>query len=200
MTQTKFRPILFSTPMVQSILEGRKTQTRRVVKHQPSEKGGLAFNDGEHPQMKCPYGEIGDVIWVRETMIYNKNSETFWPVADGYSKSVCEKTGKTFEYEKTIPAIYMPEQACRLFLKITDIRVERLQEITEEDAIAEGVDKYGIQDNFAYKDYVNSKSSYGQAKNSFMSLWYLINGVESWMTNPWVWVISFERIEKPADF
>ncbi|MDO8997221.1 MAG: hypothetical protein Q7U77_11390 [Sediminibacterium sp.] len=186
----KYIPILFSTAMVQAIIEGRKSMTRRVVKPQPSETGVSAFNDGEHPQMKCPYGQVGDILWVRESFIsgyecdegsfntdedgeyipvlkYKADRESFdW--YDGNSDFPCEKIPWK-------PSIHMPKSACRIFLKITNVRVERLQDISEEDAIAEGI-------------------------ASFKSLWQSINGEKSWDDNPWVWVIEFERIEKPENF
>lgn len=208
----KFIPILFSTPMVQAILEGRKNQTRRVVKPQPSITGVSAFNDGEHPQMKCPYGQPGDVLWVRETYYaYGR-----W-VKNGLTKSGKQKykfddfttlSGRSYKYEDCKPAfvktgkknetgwykrpsLFMPKEACRLFLQIKNIRVERLQDISEEDAKAEGVETLGL-----YPGYDVS------AKGKFEGLWNYIHGNtdENWNTNPFVWVIEFERIEKPENF
>lgn len=91
----------------------------------------------------------------------------------------------------------MPKSACRIFLQITDIRVERLHEITEEDAKKEGIIE--MSDNY-YKDYFGGISGYHLSIQSFRSLWMKINGIESWKSNPWVWVISFERCEKPENF
>ena len=98
----------------------------------------------------------------------------------------------------------MPKEACRLFLKITSIKVERLQDISEEDAIAEGVlsipaKSFGKEFR-AYVDYLASGSYYPISEFSFESLWQSINGEESWNANPFVWIITFEKIQKPADF
>lgn len=204
-----FKPILFSTEMVKAILSGSKVQTRRVVKPKPefhftNEKDGL----GDGWVKNCPYGQVGDVLWVRETMVLNKNSNTYWPVADGYHRSISALTNKPFESEKVIPSIHMPKKACRLFLKIKSIRVEKLQDISEEDGQKEGVLKdvklpvANFQTKIIYRNYYSKSDSVGcaDARSSFMTLWKSINGEESWKSNPWVWVIEFERIEKPEKF
>lgn len=197
------KPILFSTPMVQAILNGTKVQTRRVVKPQPE----TSFTWSRHKECEsevdylCPYGEVGDVLWVRETFVK-------YPVVG--------KNGQDFEFEykadgtpikfRWKPAIHMLKQACRLFLKIKDIRVERLQDISEEDAISEGVLKdvklpvENFQTRLLYRDYKGDTSGCADARSSFMTLWKSINGEQSWNENPWVWVIEFERIEKPENF
>lgn len=179
----KFIPILFSTEMVKAILDGRKTMTRMVVKHKallsclnnPSEQG----IDG--PELICPYGQPGDVLWVRERWnhIVNEFGEHI-----GFYHST-----DTDLNDKWRPSIHMPKAACRLFLKVKSVRVERLHEISEEDAIAEGVETLGL-----YPGYEIS------AKGKFEGLWNLINGIESWEANPWVFVIEFERINKPEKF
>jgi hypothetical protein len=171
----KERPILFSTPMVQAILEGRKTQTRRVIKPQPE-----PLEDGFmlplHPD--CPYGYIGDRLWVRETFAYHHTGRLFYK-AD--IPVVCHKNWKWK------PPIFMPRSASRITLEITDIRVERLQDITRSDIYAEGliVPQEHQED---YKEYL---------LNAWIELWDSINAKKHpWQSNPYVWVVEFKRIEK----
>lgn len=228
----KQRPILFSTPMVQAILEGRKTQTRRVVKPQPPvenideepcidydrgvEKGSMenpviyaewaewqdefVNNTTEPIESHCvysPFGKEGDVLWVRET--FRPKGHSF-PIGEHFEyKATAEADGNPTD-EPWKPSIFMPKDAARIWLRIANVRVERLQDISEEDAIAEGVDElfdssveerwknYGLE---PYNKPLNDPAS------SFMTLWWRINGIDSWELNPWVWVIEFERIEKP---
>jgi len=191
----KAYPILFSTPMVQAILDGRKTQTRRVVK-------------GKECWPKCPYGQPGDVLWVRESIaptfgeyLHKETNLPFIYKADvkGLTESEEKSLMKEFGF-KYKPSIHMTKAACRIFLQVKDVRVERLQDISEYDAIAEGV-KHWYSFLYAenrYQDYLNSTSSWRSSISSFQSLWASINGLESWDANPQVWVIEFERIEKPA--
>lgn len=204
----KQKPILFSTAMVQAILEGRKTQTRRVVKHQVSwessclPKGSLAgfavydkrgaqyWLDGEDQPATladgfCPYGNPGDVLWVRESW-FNDADKGEAPIY------VYKATFRDFPRgsSKWKPSIHMPYSACRLFLRITDIRVERLQDISEEDCLKEGIESVKVSEA-AYHS-----GTYGEW---FRELWQSINGPESWEANPWVWVVSFERTEKPTN-
>lgn len=203
------KPILFSTLMVQGILDGRKTKTRRVAKLQPDGLQ-LAINnvcrDWNHifkgyPKDvdidiwsfgKCPYGEVGDILWVRET--FNLHSDLpecgaeYWYKADS----------KTYPGIRWKPSLFMPKKACRLFLKVKSVRVERLNDISESDAIAEGVDV--LEPNEAYKCYDDGAGHFATARGSFTSLWESINGLKSWSANPWVWVIEFERCERPAGF
>lgn len=176
-----FKPILFSTPMVQAILDGRKTQTRRVIKPQPLDVVTYANQRVWYPEViKCPYGEIGDVLWVRETFI--KDKESFLHKA---SHTLVEK------FIKWKPSIFMPKEACRLFLQVKNIRVEQLQDITEEDAFAEGA-KHGR--------FYGLGQIGGSTREGFFELWETINKKGSVNKNPWVWVIEFEKIEKPENF
>lgn len=174
------KPILFSTEMVRAILDGRKTMTRRVVKSdakfiqwQPVVLNGYGgFCDEHGNPVKCRY-EIGDTLWVRETW----QTARYAPPGSTKLENVYiyKADGGSFgEYEitKWEPSIFMPLEACRLYLRITDIRVERLQDITEEDAIAEGVER-----------------------NPEAADWAVMCGKESWDANPYVWVIKFERIK-----
>jgi hypothetical protein len=208
----KYHPILFSTPMVQAILEGRKTQTRRIIKNQPpinsklrgmredleNKKVGFYFSDGTGPNrgfwpsfeedLYPPY-EVGDVLWVRETFIE-------WPEN---TFQYFANTALGEELGKWKPSIHMPKVACRIFLKVKSIRAERLQDISNEDARDEGVDFVeGINGNLYY-NYLTL--DYGcNELFSFMTLWQKINGLDSWSFNPFVWVYEFEKIEKPNDF
>ena len=212
---TKARPILFSTEMVKAILEDRKKQTRRTknldkfnVNPDLYKYLGLNINKNVHifgfktergalekESLKCPYGKPGDILWVRETFtkeatIFNDTPADYIYKAD---ELLCENE------IKWKPSIFMPKEACRLFLKIKDIRVERLIEISEEDAMAEGIDfqfSELFQEN-RFMDYLDINSDYRTAYCSFQSLWEKINGLDSWKANPWVWVIEFEKIEKP---
>lgn len=192
------KPILFSTEMVQAILEGRKTQTRRtkglkVVNNNPDshlfnsfsiDKENATFKklEGMWQGVDVPY-KTGDVLWVRESFFhsfYNKNDQCFIYKADLKEDSV--------KFLKWKPSIHMPKEACRLFLKVTNVRAERLQDITEMEAVFEGCMQYE-------KDPDWMTALYG-----FELLWKKINGESSWKSNPWVWVIDFERIEKPENF
>ena len=213
-TETKMRPILFSTEMVQAILAGRKTQTRRVVKFPktalinllPDEEITLTrmqdgYKDGIRPvwgsdddpnwfSTKCPYGAVGDVLWVRETW-----AEYYDPHGHPHVPFIAYRAGYDDENASEIkwkPSIHMPHAAARLFLKITDIRVERLQDISEADAVAEGAE--GLLCTFLSNPY----KGYTSWIEGFKKIWQKINGADSWEVNPWVWVVQFERIEKPS--
>lgn len=201
-------PILFSAPMVQAILSGKKTQTRRIVKQQPHGFGcwvlqGIYWlfpNVNPYMKIKSRWNP-GDILWVRETW-YNDavfGAPSFYYKADDSFNDQFErhKLGQVGPF-KWKPSIHMPRAACRLFLKVNDVRVERLQDITEEDAIAEGVGA-GFQMNSGYPDYQHIKNGVCEltqdtAVASYASLWDSINGCGSWDQNPWVWVIEFERI------
>lgn len=197
----KFIPILFSTPMVQAILEGRKTQTRRVVKPQPQGKMYKehlreTYSDTDWgATCKCPYGQPGDILWVRET---------FGEDADNSSKYFFKADFPNLKIPKWKPSIFMPKEASRIFLRVKSVRVEHLTVITPEDAIAEGIEKVptphltGVE--FAWRDYGHKDRLLSDPVASYRSLWDAINGRGSWDKNPWVWVIEFERIEKPENF
>jgi len=184
---TKSRPILFSAPMVRAILEGRKTQTRRIYK---------GFFCGTQPAWpdsgkgSCPYGRTGDTLWVRESIkigrcpneplglaLYSNGDGKLHPDAPERSREFCREF-------KSVPSIHMPRWASRLTLEITDVRVERLNEISEEDAKAEGVSVDGVG---------NPGGPMRVHQRAFKSLWNQINGADSWAANPWVWVIEFSR-------
>lgn len=176
----KERPILFSTPMVRAILDGRKTQTRRVVKgvHRSLLEGfspEYVADDGNYP----PYGQVGNVLWVRETW---STSARGWIYKADNPNALDNALALRWK-----PSIFMPKKACRLRLLIKSIRIERLQKITEEDALAEGV--------YQRAEEVNGGVCYLEtARYAFRTLWDSINGKGSWDNNPWVWVIEFERL------
>lgn len=190
----KERPILMSTPMVQAILSGRKTMTRRVVKNQ-SDFPSIAFDRftdfktdllgtlEKQFNIKFPYGQIGDRLWVKETFCLTQpfDPETYYfgykSGVKSYSTNPASAKYDYSEPDKWKPSIFMPREASRITLEITNIRVERLQDISEDDAKAEGA----LWDPFSYK-------------LGFETLWYKINGKESWESNPYVWVIEFKQI------
>jgi hypothetical protein len=210
--KVKERPILFSTPMVKAILEGRKTVTRRVVNPQPLEdysklecgifhqaltdrKGdlypgpetfGIIADDGEFC-LKSPYGSEKDILWVRETWGW---------VPTGKGETVGYKASHDGPmHNKWKPSIHMPRAACRLRLEILSITVEKLQDISEEDAIREGIEPQPAFENIPqWKDYTNNGCTTGWPCVSFASLWQSINGKESWDANPFCWVINFRKL------
>ena len=187
MTDIKERPILFSAPMVRAILEGRKTVTRREVK-KPAALDCLAA--GFEPSFLalpgnadlCPYGKPGDRLWVRETTgedCRGSISTTTYS-ADGAPSDL-----EWWYSRRSCPSIHMPRKACRILLEITAIRVERLQDITDEQAEAEGVDFLR-----AAPDLDETLT----AAHLFDCLWSSINGAESWNADPWVWVVEFKQV------
>lgn len=209
----KERPILFNDDHVRAILDGRKTQTRRVVKPQPSggwsigtAKNGVTlgkFTSGHHKKGKfglflhrevspgsgkfehditpCPYGQPGDRLWVREA--FAKDGWQIWYRADcdkGPANEVCQyQDGSDFEGVWR-PSTQMPSWASRITLEITDVRVERLQDVSEADAYREGC----------------TGSPFGESADLLLypTFWDSINGPGSWDENPWVWVVEFERV------
>jgi len=197
----KEHPILFSGEMVRAILEGHKTQTRRVVKN-PERLDGLMLA-GEEPDW-CPYGGPGDRLWVRETWGVGTRPCPHRGWVDGieYRADTAYLEGPdllhlrtdveppdTFEFDAVPdgwrPSIHMPRWACRTVLEVVSVRVERLQEITEEDARAEGFPDPPGQ-NRMYPD---------RARYWFQNLWDSINAKRGhpWDLNPWVWVVEFQK-------
>ena len=179
----KVRPILFSGSMVRAILDGRKTMTRRVVKkqHIPFVANILGgFLDGNWKHNPFPYGRPGDRLWVRETFSYGAN---------GYYFRSDVKQPETVKYAWK-PSIHMPRVASRITLEVTGVRVERVQEITEDDAKAEGCDPLVESDGSV---------TCGRRKTVFAKLWDSINSKRGfgWDKNPWVWVIEFKKINPP---
>lgn len=192
---TTSRPILMSGPMVRAILAGRKTQTRRIVKgttERPSAKYSDEYmeawkNDAGWAQI-CPYGKPGDNLWVRET----------WGRANGFGGA----SGDVLVYRADVdltgvrwkPSIHMPRWASRINLQVLSVRVERLQDISEEDAIAEGVE-YHHDEKEAFAGWYSADRTvlYPTAKRAFQDLFESINGPEAWERNDWLWVISFPK-------
>lgn len=197
----KEHPILFSSDMVRAILEGRKTQTRRVVK--VTQRNSWLVDDGwtdnyikdpeNHLVNECPYGQPGDRLWLRET---------FYPVTNTLCLYKADGDDIDPAYNlKWRPSIYMPRWASRITLEITGIRVERVQEITNEGAKAEGVELVPAftAGNMSFSDVYGSHHYYHDtAREAFQELWDSINAKRgySWDANPWVWVIEFKRTEE----
>jgi hypothetical protein len=225
----KESPILFSNGMVKAIIAGRKTMTRRITKDNCDELIGYQYvlNNPTYPEYwkgkksepytgwiakfsnlqiamprTCPYGQAGDILWVREA--FNIEQIPVAPEGDHDELLYYYKaTEKVYTDMKWKPSIHMPKQASRIWLQVTDIKVERLHDMTQEDAIAEGVEKKqgsGSDTIFDFKHY--GYGSYDvDAKVSYRTLWDCINGNDSWFQNPWVWVISFKVLSttgKPA--
>lgn len=215
----KERPILFSGAMVRAIREDRKTQTRRVIKPQPDRKlkagegdPGFWFVESYHsPAWKCPYGKPGDRLWVRET--FSRDATSMYPCPPVWyraSESIESDGIHTCPKDKQLPwadclacweerhgkfkwrpSIFMPRWASRITLEVTGVRVERLQEISEADAKAEGIEEL----SHGFRDYLQ-RDVQMDAVSSYESLWESINGAGSWDANPWVWVIEFKRLEE----
>ena len=211
----KERPILFKGAMVRAILEGRKTQTRRVVKESTMslvfwEHGGYqprrmengetwTFEDKQTglyastaPTFKCPYGTPGDRLWARETW----RSYDVDGTVEGAKKSLRYRADGGEAMITWKPSIHMPRWASRITLEIVSVRVERLNDITEEDAKAEGCES-GIWDQQSGvlagetdpEDVATFRDGYG-------FLWESINGHGSWQFNPWVWVVEFKKVQQ----
>lgn len=194
-TGIKERPILFKAEMVNAILAGRKTQTRRILKGSTEHKG--PYNPTYIEQYKnssgwkriCPKGKLGDSLYVKERINYNAEHDNFYYAAD---KKGCGLVTYNRLEKKTCPSILMPKICHRIMLEITDIRVERLNNITEEDAKAEGI--YWFGDTYADYSHQGGFFAHKNPVGSFKSLWESINGPESF-DDKWVWVIEFKMIE-----
>lgn len=163
----KERPILFKGEMVRAILDGRKTMTRRIAK-----------------SGKCAFGKVGDRLWVRESFLIKPNGEFYYkaddPICNGWNDN-----GKSISWK---PSIHMPREASRITLEITGVRIERLKDITEDDARAEGVE--------IFRNYrKDSQHWMNSARDSFMTLWQSIHGDETWDFDPFVWVVEFRRVK-----
>lgn len=194
----KERPLLFSSAMVHAILEGRKTQTRRIVKLTDSGrvKGvGSPKNwhiDDHDVVNACPYGIPGDRLWVKETFAH-WSPKIIKYRADGE----CSDGDRREHYTpgKWRPSIFMPRWASRILLEITNVRVELLQDITEDGALAEGIEKLTGQFDGCYA--AGQSLSGTTARECFQRLWNYINAANGfgWEANPWVWVVEFKKIK-----
>lgn len=218
----KERPILFSGDMVRAILAGRKNQTRRVVKPQPTFdmpdfRGSWAWNykaakyrSGLPYTSECPYGKVGDRLWVREKTSAMKSGGLWgdWSdSADARVEYLADSSAdyfhlsgdqkKNFKNWENRPSIHMPQWASRITLEITNILVERLQDISEDDTKAEGAifnDGMGVNHS-GYRHDIDDDAVWPTAKQSFRQLWDRINGKKvPWSSNPWVWVIEFKHL------
>ena len=182
------KPILFNTEMVRAILDGRKTQTRRIIKGLPlyepyfEEDEGRGFlmdsEDGQFYALET-FSKIepGDVLYVRET----------WAKVPGTPPYIYKSTFGAGE-RKWRPSIHMPKEAARIFLKVKDVRAERLQSITPQEIKAEGLDVLGLTKQMTVKAWIDLWNS--TVKGADIQRY-------GWAANPWVWVIEFERCEKP---
>lgn len=212
------RPILFNADMVRAVLDGRKTQTRRIMREQPEvipkedEHGKPGFwipfnagktmvrNDDMH--IACPFGLKGDRLWVRETfrvhsratdvatLVYKASEQQSW--TQQTHRVPIEKCNKPAVVDTWTPSIHMPRWASRITLEITGVRVERLWDITEDNAKAEGCTFEALR----FKPGTREAEEMGHtAVYQFGGLWQSIYGEESWQANPWVWVVEFKRVE-----
>ena len=217
----KERPILFSAPMVRAILAGKKTQTRRIIKPQPKAVGDVfigpknaetLFEFYQNARCKCPYGQPGDQLWVREAFwLCDSPLSTQWPVViyedeidiygsqdnDWYELKTDEFwLGRWYEGNSPSfghkPSIHMPRWASRIDLKIISVRAERLQDISKEDCIAEGITRHGLRGSETY-GLASCLLRSETAQSAYRLLWNSINGKGSWDANPWVWRIEFEK-------
>lgn len=220
------RPILFNADMVRAVLDGRKTQTRRIIQSpakniQASGHQVIEYREpgdkwyGEHVfsmrnqsgtwcdytkeqfLAKCPFGAVGDRLWVRETfrvhsratdvatLVYKASEQQSW--TQQTHRVPIEKCNKPAVVDTWTPSIHMPRWASRITLEITCVRVERLNSMTEKDALAEGC--LGGHDSIPGYQYSATPHEH------FHHVWQSIYGADSWQANPWVWVIEFKRVE-----
>ncbi|PLY37335.1 hypothetical protein F164LOC_10115 [Pectobacterium carotovorum] len=207
----KERGIIFNGDMVRATLSGQKTQTRRVVANvspdnclvlrKPTKtKNGVYTHVLDAPQHDlCPFGKVGDRLWVRETFNgFWLDDDVIQEIKDGISKAseLCDYRSDYPDSSQPVggwtPSIHMPRWASRILLEITDVRVERLNDISEEDAIAEGLERYNDDGIVYYGPYGHGDC---RPEIAFSDLWQSIYGAESWNSNPWCWAITFKRIE-----
>ncbi|TKY81805.1 hypothetical protein EDI29_14370, partial [Pectobacterium polonicum] len=208
--------IIFNGEMVRAILDGRKTQTRRIIKNQPFDRSqyrhdhqieiisGRAENGDEVDGLyaytkstggtwsaKCPFGQPGDRLWVRETSGLQVRRDALggtgefrvYRASNPDAIRFTTASGKIYPI-KWIPSIHMPRYASRILLEITDVRVERLKHIPRDGIIAEGYPAERATDGGEYDPFL-----------WYRDLWESIYGAGSWQVNPWVWAINFKRIE-----
>lgn len=211
MKTQNFKPILFSTEMVQAILAGRKTQTRRIIKIKTTPFIENLSEESMKKHLESPgareiYGgyNAGDILWVRETSFEITERLRSFPLFQNYTvdeKFLFKTDSPDIGCHNWKPSIFMPKEAARIFLKVTNVRVERLQDISEVDAIDEGIRKCTLDGCEDLWENYNGFMGFYEAKDSFQSLWQSINAKKHpWESNPWVWVYEFERIEKPENF
>ena len=187
------RGIIFSKPMVLALQAGIKTQTRRKLKFQPGDQGAL-------PSLSsCPYGHPGDRLWVRESWRTLREFDDWQPgkmpptaplryEADGQYR------GPQFEPGRLRQGLFMPRWGSRMELEITEVRLQKLQDITEPEAVAEGVQV--VRNGVTKNDYLadeEDKDLLG-AVDLYRAVWESLHGVGSWDQNPWIWVVTFQNV------
>ncbi len=204
------RPILFSAPMIRALFNGRKSQTRRVLKPQPDKfcrdmpnSGAWSqehwesmycgtFPDGSRLMKSFPYAP-GDRLWVREThkALLMGDFPVMWYRADDSDKPISANQYFAMESKGWRSPIHMPRWASRLTLVVTDVRVQRLQMISDADAVAEGVERCGLG---TWKRYHPKDAAHPvlNPQHSFCTLWHSIHGVNTWKANPWVVALTFD--------
>lgn len=224
----KEKPILFSVPMVQAILAGRKTQTRRIMKPQPIDQGNDCWFYGDDVYISkeelashlfhevygnngTPYGSVyngfGDRLWVRERFWQKGHSSASWDENgewDGrwswHQKVRFDKPVESEPVEwRCRPSIHMPRWASRINLELVDVEAEQLRDISDDDAIAEGIEpvsQLGVLRVCGWKDYSGATPGFMSPRDSFRTLWESINSdpAFSWSANPWLWVLKFKRV------
>lgn len=208
----KQRPIIFNGEMVRAILDGRKMQTRRVVAKQPTtdlpvstvavEDRGIGFAEGRVITQYCPYGQPGDLLYVREAFAqpYRRTDQHSGCIyrADGpeYMAIPKHQWGAEAGWK---PSIHMPKWAARIWLEVTAVRVERVQDISEDDARAEGITDGGCL-NCGEHEPCGCDDPAPDAVDAFIWLWNSINAKRGhgWDENPWVWVVSFKQVSAPT--
>ncbi len=209
-------PILMSTPMVIATIEDRKKMTRRLKGLEninncpdnwahdgggwknPEGQSAILFGtkNGEHEEIiKLPWN-VGDILYVRESWQHTRNLGINEEDENSGYIYKASQNGKDWESSDENwtwkPSIHLPKAASRIWLEVTDVRVERLKDITQEDAISEGIGREWDGSKFWYEDYSNPKAMLRQQPlESFKTLWQKINGEKNWNSNPWVWCVSF---------
>lgn len=214
-TQNVFVPMLFSTPMIKAICNGTKTETRR---NRGLEKINICPDQWNFKQIHnlfyftnkftskiiCikPQANVNDVIWVRETF---QITDFLHPTDENYgyiykaseNGIVWEKNSENWKWK---PSLFMPKQACRIFLKCISVHVERLQDIDEQSAINEGIERIKEDGMLSFRSYAVNYDACVFPIISYQTLWQKINGKESWNENPFVFVYKFEKVGKPENF
>ena len=219
--QTEEHPIIFNSWSIRRILAGEKTQTRRIVKPQPPDEAPaetavatgppwiarVAQCDGEQRRVICPYGQPGDMLWVREAFrlpAHSDGNETpseytgrggnlvYWEATDesSFGEPGCG-------WGRKRPSIHMPRELCRLRLRVEDVHVERVQDIQPDDVDAEGVANRPDPDGAPWQKWETADGPETNfAHIAFRTLWNDIHGDGAWDENPWVWVVEFLQIDK----
>ncbi len=223
---TRERPILMHARSINGILAGRKTQTRRIIKGPPADwapivgiyaptKVNRAGFECPGPEtygasdesycIRCAYGQPGDRLWVRETWCPATVVASTEPGREG-QKNIYYRASVDAVDEKIIkghwrPSIYMPRAYCRLILEVTSVRAQRVQEISEEGVLAEGVESWDEWDAHGQdcQDYYRGATEediFTSPQEAFKQLWNNTNGKDAWKRNDWVWVVKFKRVEE----